>query len=476
MKIKLYNFSKPSNSLAVPGTADIEYDCQIKTPSSIANPSVQLAKSAEPLGYNYAYIPDFGRYYFINDITYGIGVWLIDLTVDVLASFRADILNSTQYVLRNTSEYNGNILDNLYTTEAQSTGNSAKATASGTVTDPDAQLSYASYFNVGFTSGYFIVGVISNNGSGVSYYQFTYSGFSTFVANLMNYLPTDIDDVSDGLKKAFFDPMQYITTCYWYPVSMARGTIPVTSNIFVGGYAIPVGGIANIAPITNRGIHLRTSVTVPKNPQATDRPYTQLEPYSRYNLVFEPFGNIPLDTAKMYGATSLTLDWYTDVATGMGELFITSPTGALIANRVSMLGVQVQLSQLTVDYIGGLGSAISAVAGASMSLDPANIAKSLVSGIGNVVNSISPQVSTTGANGSFLPYSVGAPVLYAHYLAQVDTDPTHRGRPLCQNKLLSTLTGFTVCQNAKVAYSTANPLSYEVDEIETALNAGVYIE
>lgn len=475
MKINLYKFSKASNSLAIPGAPGMVYDCQIKTPSSIANPSIQLAKSAEPLGYNYAYIPDFGRYYFINDITYGIGVWLIDLTVDVLASFRADILNSTQYVLRNTNEYNGNILDNLYTTEA-SAGSNAKALASGTVVDPDAKISYASYFNVGYTSGYFIVGVISGNSSGVSYYQFTYSGFSTFVAKLMSFLPNDIDDVSDGLKKAFFDPMQYITTCYWYPVSMARGVIPVTSDIIIGGYTISVGGITNIAPITKRGIHLRTSVTIPKNPQATDRPYTQLEPYSRYSLVFEPFGNIPLDTAKMYGATSLTLDWYTDVATGMGELFITNPAGALIANRVSMLGVQVQLSQLTVDYIGGLSSAIGTVASVATSLDPANIAQSLVRGIGNVVNSFSPQISTTGANGSFLPYSIGAPALYAHYLAQVDTDPAHQGRPLCQMKRLSSLAGFTVCQNSKVTYSRKNPLSYEADEVESALNVGVYIE
>ena len=110
-----------------------------------------------------------------------------------------------------------------------------------------------------------------------------------------------------------------------------------------------------------------------------------------------------------------------------------------------------------------------------MSLDPANIAESAIRGIGNIVNSLSPQISSTGANGSFLPYSVGRPALYAHYLAQVDTDPEHQGRPLCEMKSLDDLTGFTVCQNAKIDYTRSKPFSYEADEVENILNTGVYI-
>lgn len=46
------------------------------------------------LRYNYAYIPDLQRYYSIEDrVAYRQGVWDITFEVDVLMSFRRDILN-----------------------------------------------------------------------------------------------------------------------------------------------------------------------------------------------------------------------------------------------------------------------------------------------------------------------------------------------------------------------------------------------
>ena len=478
MKIYLYKFSKHANSTALPisTTPKVEHDCQIKTPSSVTSPVVQLAKASNPNGYNYAYIPSFSRYYFIDEITYNLGVWQISMTTDVLGSYRSDILASSQYVLRNASTYNANILDNLYTTEASGSGNTATATATATVTNLDTQTSVGTYFNQSFSGGYFVMGVISNNSSGVTYYQMTYGGFSTFLGNMMTYLPADIDDVSDGLKKAFFDPIQYITTCYWYPVAVITSGTPVGS-VSLGGYSIPAGlDPLSCIVISNRGLHLGTTVNIPKHPQATARPYTQLEPYSRYNLVFEPFGNMPLDTAKLYGASSLSLEWYIDVATGMGELYVKNgSTGALAYNTKAMLGVQVQLSQMTVDYLGAFSSSVGAVAGIMGSVTEWGAVGSVAHGIGNVINSLTPQLQTSGANGSFLSYLQGAPVLHAFYVLQVDTDPTHNGRPLCEVRALSGLSGFTLCSNAHVTY-TAFPLSYEAEEIENLLNNGVYIE
>ena len=61
--------------------------------SSVISPSF-LIEHSNPSSFNYCYISDFGRYYFITNITsVRTGIWRIDCAVDVLMSFRNQILN-----------------------------------------------------------------------------------------------------------------------------------------------------------------------------------------------------------------------------------------------------------------------------------------------------------------------------------------------------------------------------------------------
>lgn len=60
------------------------------------------------LRYNYAYIPELQRYYSIVDRTaYREGVWDVSFAVDVLMSFRADILNLNVIVDKQSMTENG---------------------------------------------------------------------------------------------------------------------------------------------------------------------------------------------------------------------------------------------------------------------------------------------------------------------------------------------------------------------------------
>ena len=70
----------------------------LRESSSIINPIIRVQGDVNS-GYNYAYIPEFNRYYFIDEITnYRNDIWILKLRVDVLMSFRNSILN-TQCVL-----------------------------------------------------------------------------------------------------------------------------------------------------------------------------------------------------------------------------------------------------------------------------------------------------------------------------------------------------------------------------------------
>ena len=74
---------------------------------SIMNPVIRF-ESDGILRYNYAYIPEYQRYYSIVDRTiYRDGIWDVTFTVDVLMSFRNDIMSLNVIVDKQSLEANG---------------------------------------------------------------------------------------------------------------------------------------------------------------------------------------------------------------------------------------------------------------------------------------------------------------------------------------------------------------------------------
>lgn len=75
---------------------------------SVMNPVIRIEDDSV-LRYNYAYIPQFQRYYSIVDRTaYRQGVWDVTFSVDVLMSFRGDISQLAVVVDKQSEEENGN--------------------------------------------------------------------------------------------------------------------------------------------------------------------------------------------------------------------------------------------------------------------------------------------------------------------------------------------------------------------------------
>lgn len=79
---------------------------------SILSPVFQIESSTNISGYNYAYIPDFGRYYFIKDIkAVRTNLWELSLAVDVLMSYKDDLANIPVIAGRAESGYNQMLKD-----------------------------------------------------------------------------------------------------------------------------------------------------------------------------------------------------------------------------------------------------------------------------------------------------------------------------------------------------------------------------
>lgn len=63
--------------------------------------------------FNYVYIPAFNRYYFVTDISsIKYRLWQINLTVDVLMTYKDGILSQSAFIERNEHSYNNDIIDN----------------------------------------------------------------------------------------------------------------------------------------------------------------------------------------------------------------------------------------------------------------------------------------------------------------------------------------------------------------------------
>lgn len=75
--------------------------------SSVTSPVIRI-EHASPVSCNYAFIPEFGRYYYVDDIvSLRINLWELHLRVDVLMSFKTDIRNSQVIVEETSSESAG---------------------------------------------------------------------------------------------------------------------------------------------------------------------------------------------------------------------------------------------------------------------------------------------------------------------------------------------------------------------------------
>lgn len=93
MNIILYVTGSERHAIRKTLQSGLELTGALRGESSVINPRF-LIEITNPSQYNYCYIPDFNRYYFITNITsVCTNIWRIDCNVDVLMSFQTQILN-----------------------------------------------------------------------------------------------------------------------------------------------------------------------------------------------------------------------------------------------------------------------------------------------------------------------------------------------------------------------------------------------
>lgn len=467
--VELYQFKKKENSTAQPNRASASsFNCILKEECGIINPSIilDIGLSQSPSSYNYAYIPSFNRWYWIEEWTNIHPRWVASLKVDALASFKTDIGNTNLYVLRASNEYDGSIIDSLYPTKIYNTVS---------INSPNSDL----WTSTPLANGTFVIGVVADYGAfgGLSYYALSYSNMRVLIHKLLedgiknNVHGYSDEDCSIALQKSLVDPLQYVKSCIYLPYSISEiiGNIETSISIWDWELAVDCKSLS----LNNTFIQKDTYIELPQHPQQNTRGhFVNVAPYTEHTYSDGIFGDIPLDTVRLAYATNLDINLRIDITNGLGTLSLY--TGQYLINRLSApLGVSIQLSQVSKSLGGQLIGALSGGNSLTNGLIGGLTNLAIGGGFSDGAKAVQPRVSTVGGDSSgFSKYNL-TPRLYTRFMELVDDDITSNGRPLCKVRQPKNVGGYMLIQDADVSI---NGTSTELATIRNYLEGGFYYE
>lgn len=464
-KVYFWTLSKKTNSTLTPTTGRTEFDCRLLDGSGIMNPTIELniGLVQDPSQFNYCHIPEYNRYYYVTEWFFQDGLWTASLNVDVLSTYKQQIGNSTLYVLRASNAYDGRIVDTLYPVKT------------GCSYSHPIQLSP---FRNG---GVYVLGVTSTQGD---YGSMTYSvvneaGLRAICNYLINSAVSEdngflLSDASLKLQTSLIDPLQYIKSCMYFPFRMEDFSLQEATTSF-DIFLWTITSVFN-ARISGTRIRKQYSIDIHKHPQTGSRGnYMNTAPYTILTLYAPPFGVIDIDTTVTCNAETIDFDLAVDPITGKGVLKVIC-NGSIMNRLEAQIGVPIQLSQVTKDWLGAASSTLSAVGnivGAGMTGNVGGMISGVASGIDSAARALTPRQQSMGSGGGFIdvyPYSYE---LDHQFFEPVADDISHHGRPLCQLRQLSVLGGYMLIQDGDVPIpGTAE----EAQRIKSFLESGFYYE
>lgn len=461
-KLKAWNFAKRVNSMAIPDAAGVEYDIVLKENCSLDTPVFLL--STNDFQYNYLFFE--GKYYWLADTKYiRNNLMEISASIDVLASYRTEILNTTQHVVRSASNGNPDIVDTMLSTDL--TIESAKV--SGTV-------------NALAKDGVYVLNVAgTGGGDNVSGFTKAYGMSADRLRVLANSIYTLDAEAIDTLARIFLSPFSSIVSVFWCPfniTSFGGGD----EAISLGNVTLDVNGNAIVQRVHKESVIL----TIPGlHGDWRDFQLTQFE------LYLPCVGFVPISARDIYGMTNITIECSIDILSGgISYRVAANNSDNLIAIGIYGANSAVTLPIAQNNNIGNGGTSFWSWVGKNLgTLSSAWAAVTNFNGLGasyipgvyrqgeNTEVYIGGTPSATGSYSSISAIEFGTDVeLYASRM-NTSENPMNAnsvfGRPCGLTKKLNELTGY--CQTINACVGVAGELSHN-QKINAFLNGGVYIE
>lgn len=447
MNIVFYKFTKKENSTARPQSGGFSISGILNENTSIISPSLSIKFGVDITGYNYAYIPDFNRFYKVVSWGYALGLWRCDLYVDVLASFKPEIAAMNNYILRSASESNGNIIDGLYPTTPQ-TG----------ILETSAE----SIFGVDD----FIVQYVGKEG--LKAVLISNQGMVTLCQSLWNTW-NNINGMNDAFA-AIADPFQYVNAIQKNYGPLGFWDSKKSVNIVLGTVDTGVSG----HDVTGMEGNATIALSVPKHPQSGERPYLKASPYSVYSARLPGIGWISIPSEALYNASAVSVKYVGESSSGnlradicVGDSVIASGTGKIttdwgFAGASSSTGVGGILGKVangSAALLGGIMGEFTKFIGAG---------SGIVDATGSATATVQQNGGMSGCVGMKEPL-----ILQLKYQVAVTDNAEDHGRPLMEFRDIGTLSGFVQCEGAHFEGICTQT---EQSMIDDALNGGFFYE
>ena len=447
MILRLYkNFQKRENSTKLPNTNYTEVDVTLKKATSLINPTFLI--QGVDLSVNYCQFVDTGRYYFLNDITLGnANIYELSCNVDVLATFRSQILSKTYLIERSAQYYNVEYNDPYVSVTQNVVSRHLRVTSTGLTAN----------------NGCYIVRIAGGDSDGVSTYAVESLTTLAPMFNPDKYYSSSDDSWVQMVGNFVFNPYDYVVGLYYCPISLDK----------IKNYASPTqikikwfntGVLAY--KLGQRSILSQSNVI-----NECDNNYSDFRKYnpqfSRYHLDIPGVGLVPLnnnDVDNLRYTIAVNLD------TGDTKIWLFKGDSLnTIASYNTNLYTSLQFGSDKQSLTGVLGSSINAIGGFVSGNIPLGVAGTLQT----VSNIIVPTPSISGSAGGIGLVYNSSFTMYCENYGTGAIDTINLGRPLNERRQLSTLSGFTKCSGASIDIACT---SSERTMINSYLNGGLFIE
>lgn len=467
--------SKRENStkqLAMP----ITHSCTFKNGCSMLNPTLFLELDGNSFPAYTAFKIE-NRYYKVTDIrSVRNNLFEIDGKVDVLATYKSNILSTTAYVLYDTIP-NTELVDNRLP---------MKTTKSVSASTTPCPLDYQS-------GGTYILSITgSNNSTGV--YKISAGDLYDLIDDVSDIMddffpPTTPPDPDDPMYAGVAGKVQYIGDNFQFmgdriktAISNFFGSGNIPENIRECKY-IPfnVGTTGSSVQICLGTYQTQTTLTrldtdtvvrpatVSIPWQASD--FRRRSPYTDVYLYMPYIGMVRLSSENLAGQTTLDVDYAVSVRDG--SIIVTVRSGSQVVGQYSgNVGISVPIG---ISNIAAPKVATSLITGAI------NMAKSNIGRVGlsalQFGDAITPNFTCIGGldglAGIATPQNITCYTVFHDTIVAPNTEIATIGAPTMAPKSLASLTGYVQTMDASVEGAMT---SNERTKLNTLLNNGIFIE
>ena len=484
MTILFYSVSDRKNRLSKTLGTATSLSGTLREPVSLTDPEI-LIESATVPAYNYAYISDLGRYYFIvSVVAEQYSIYRLRMHVDVLMSYKGlkNGASSTGiYALNPYIDYQQAGMDYTPETRYPVTG-TTELTVSSTATSTSWEGSSK----------------LLDSTSTLKKYQFWING-NVYIGSPALYIDsplplavliggyTEQNWLAQQLQRnvsASGSILEYVYKFGCLPVEISGTNIPAQYNLdFPGGFnQITLPGttpgqsgfvMASHAGLRPKTVDFTVSITTP----STIRPQSNLPPFCRLSLVFRPFGKFELDPGLIFRnvvstPTTVAVRVVVDPMSGTGSLYYgkTSPNiylgSANLFISYPLAATTYSAAKVASGVLSVAGSVISAVAtqGATALSIP-----------GSLINAVSASIPNTSVSGGEEFVIDEGPHIEVYKKTTEDFSDGQFGRPYFARNTIYSISGYTQVGKVEIeGTGFGSMLDSERTELENIMKGGFY--